>query len=322
MLNSIVRFLFKKEIILYNRHRQTIPIINEAWNREHFIFFEIIFLWRLIPFSSKSKYKFRIMYGLLNLISPKFILDVNWISSWHSLYYLWCKKNSTSKFIVVQHGLYAAGVITDVAHRYSKCQIMLCWGAYFKELFESYNSGKRARFIIFGNTIYNREHRSFFQYVPTFTGNILLVPTGIKRERLEVLTRFKDKLEGLGFNVFLKEHNLQTRFFGKIDGFNKIQGDIYSILSEKNYDIVISDHSSCLLDAIYYKNNVLFFSPLLEDEYYYNNIYSDFLPNLALGYASMKSKNELYAFVDTKAQENLYQHLVSEGDNSLLKLQQ
>src|SRR5688500_6708095 len=126
MINSVFRFLFGKEIVLINRHRQTVPLLNSEWNRKNFVFIESIYFWRIIPFSSKSKAKYSIMFMILNLVSPRFIIDVNWISKWHSLYFLWCRRHSPSKFIVVQHGLYSAGIVTDAAHRYSKCQVMLC----------------------------------------------------------------------------------------------------------------------------------------------------------------------------------------------------
>lgn len=320
MLNKLIKLFFHKEIILYNRHRQTIPIVANPENRSAYYFFEIQYLWKMIPFSGKNKWKFRIMYQVLNLISPKYILDINWIGKWHSLYYLWCKRHPESKFVVVQHGSYVGGIVTDIPHRYTKCQVFLCWGNYFTNLFRAYNQGKRVTCFSFGNTVYNQSNRDQYAYGTTSGHRVLMVPSAIGGERLQRLTDFKDHLVTLGFSVDIKEHNYQSKLFEEIKGFNKITGDIYDILRKKTYDLVISDHSSCLLDAIYFKNKTLFFSPGGEVTEYSHNRYNDFMMNIALDFEKTTSPEAVFELVDIVAQEELFRFFISDGDNDLNNL--
>jgi hypothetical protein len=320
MLNKLIKHLFHKEIILYNRHRQTIPIVVNPGNRSAYYFFETQFLWKMIPFSGKNQWKYRIMNQVLNFIGPKFILDINWIGKSHSLYYLWCKRHPESKFVVVQHGVYAGGIVTDIPHRFTKCQVFLCWSEYFIEVFRNFNRSKKVILANFGNTIYNKTDRTKFEY-PATTGNrILLVPSAIGGERLRQLIAFKDKLVALGFSVDLKEHNFQTRIYEEIKGIHKIGGDIYEILSQKEYDIVISDHSSSLLDAVFFKNNTLFFSPEGEIIECSRNLYNDYLVNVALDFEKLSSREELFALVNTGALEKLFDYMVNAGNNELRQI--
>ncbi len=317
MLGSITKFFFNKEIVLYNRHRQTLPIVHNASNKSDFLFFEIGRLWRFIPVKSDNKWKFRCMYLLLSAIGPKYILDINWISSGHRLYDLWCRRNPGSRFVVVQHGSYVGGIVTDIPHRYAHCQVFLCWSDYFGDLFGRYNEGKPTDIRVFGNPVYNLTDRSPYQYRKPSGNRILLAPSGVKAERLVQLTAFKDRLEALGFVVDLKEHNFQTRKFEEIKGFNKISGDIYDILRTHAYDIVVSDHSSCLLDAIFFKNHVLFFSPESDMRAYYDNLYRRYLVNAASLLDQITSREALFDLLDTSAQEQLFSHFVAAGDNRL-----
>ncbi len=156
MLNYICKYLLKKEVVLYVLHRQTLPIINNPINKQKFVFINVMYLWRIFPLPGKYKLKFKIMYLILNIISPKYIIDINWVSKWESLYKVWTKKHQKSKFIVIQHGGYVGGIIKDNAHKYTKCDVFLTWSEYFTNLFKEYNKGKKTEIVTFGNTVYNK----------------------------------------------------------------------------------------------------------------------------------------------------------------------
>uniref|UniRef100_UPI004047CFF3 hypothetical protein n=1 Tax=Flavobacterium sp. TaxID=239 RepID=UPI004047CFF3 len=96
--------------------------------KESFTFFDIALIWKYIPFKTSDKRKYRIMYILLNVIKPRYILSMNWQSKRESLYMVWTSKYPKSKFLVIQHGSYVGGYVTDIAHRYAKCDVFLTWG--------------------------------------------------------------------------------------------------------------------------------------------------------------------------------------------------
>jgi hypothetical protein len=100
------------------------PIAMNLVNRKVFYFIDISLFWKYIPFRTSDKRKHKIMYVILNLIQPKYILSMNWLTKRESLYKVWTKNHPESAFIVVQHGSYVGGVVTDIPHKFTKCDVM------------------------------------------------------------------------------------------------------------------------------------------------------------------------------------------------------
>jgi len=327
MLNFVCKYILKKDIVLYKPHRQTFPIISNEINQSNYIFINLYSIWKLIPFSSKNKMKFKVMYLILNIINPKLIIDINWITIWESLYLVWTKNHKKSKFIVVQHGSYVAGVVNDVAHKYTKCDVFLIWGNYFKELFENYNKNKRTQIISFGNPVYNTKNRDNLRYSNNNTGNVLIAPSAINQERLSFYSDLFKKIEMLGFNVFVKTHAKQGTnkilsgnkiSYPVLEGVNVIDKNLEEVLKKNNFDFIISDHSTSLLDAIFFKNKVLYFSPMNHKEITENH-YSKYLVNIFDDYKKFKTKEEIYSLLSIKNQESLFSSMINAGDNILTK---
>ncbi len=325
MLDKIVKKLFNKEIVIYNKHRQTLPIVTNLKNKEDFIFINIKYIWRIFPLPGRYKLKFKVVYYLLNIINPKYILDINWINKWQSLYKVWTKKHPESKFIVVQHGSYVGGIVTDKAHRYSKCDIFLTWGDYFTDVFRDYNSNKKTKILSFGNPVYNTLSRSRFDYNTTSTGKILVIPSVISKERKVHFDSLIYKLNSIGFTVYFKGHKQQEKKGATLNylenGYiKKINDEISQILKKNDFDFVISDHSTALLDAIYFKNRVLYFSPNGNLNAFENNNYSNFLKNIFNFYTTFKTSQDLNSFVSIPSQELLFSNMIFEGNNLLKNL--
>lgn len=320
MLNALVKLFTGKSIVLYSKHRQTSPLVNSI-TKSKFIFVDYLLFWKFTYiFGRNSTLRYRMMGMIISLISPKYILDINWITKMHTLFYVWCRKSKSSKFVVVQHGIYAAGIITDLPHRYTKCDIMLCWSEYFKEILSGYNKGKKVNFYVIGNTVYNEYDRNKFQYKETPGHKILIVISPMGGERLKALIEFKDNLEKMGFDVSLKPHPLQEVYESPIEGFKKVGGTLYSILSSDDYDIIMCDTSTSLLDAIFFKKYVMFFSPDNTTIHYTENIYSSHLKNFAKIYKTIGTAQELKDNLSIDSQEGLLNQLVSPGNNYLKML--
>lgn len=267
------------------------------------------------------------MYMILNAIGPKYILSMNWISRRESLYKVWTSKHPHSKFIVVQHGAYVGGYVTDISHRYTKCDIFLTWGPYFSEMFAKYNQGKSVRIVSFGNPVYNDLNRDFFSYRECGTFRILLIPTALDWEALPPFAALIKKLQQIGFEVLVKEHAFQGVIkdesgklkYPLLEDVNKLTGQLYSILQNNNFDFVISDHSSALLDAIFFKNKVIYFDPNSNKTGYTTN-YANYLPNLYLQTIDQLNSDLLYGLINIQNQENLLLNMISFSENILEKL--
>lgn len=324
MINRLTKLFTGKEIILYDKHRQTEPLAQNAFNKSKFLFIDIGVLWRLIPFRSIDKRKHKIMFCLLTIIRPKYILTMNWISVRESLYKVWTAKHPESRFIVVQHGSYKGGIVTDIAHRYAKCDVFFVWGEYFKNVFEHYNKGKNVQIVSLGNPVYNTCNRNDFTYRKGITGKILLLPSASDELLLEHLYSLIHRLNELEFKVFVKTHNKQGRELNKDGSFKypeiknveKITSDLYEVLRKNDFDFIISDHSTALLDAIFFKNKVIYFDSIngKNDQKTY---YSCVLPNLYEQNYNNISKVDFYAFLDIPRQERLFSAMVSIGDNHI-----
>jgi len=324
LINKLLKSLTGKDLILYDKHRQTQPLVANLDNQKMFWFIEIGFIWRCIPFKTTDKRKHKIMYLILNCIHPKYILSMNWMTKRESLYKVWTANHPQSKFIVVQHGAYIGGIVMDIPHKYTKCDIFLTWGTFFVEQFTQNNSLKKVKILDFGNSIYNKLQRENFAYQENQSNKILLLPTALNKDSLFYFYYLINRLKKLDFQVVVKEHTLQgiqkdknkITKYPSIEGLTKITGQLYSILQENDFDFIICDHSTALLDAIFFKNKVLYFDPK-NNITGYTTQYSKYLTNIFADDYSNKSKNYFKETIDIESQEALFDNMVTLGNNQI-----
>ena len=253
MLGPLLFYLFGRKLVLYNKHRQTFPIIHNEYNRKEYIFISDYWMWRYVPFRSSSKWKYRIIYLILSFLSPHLILDINWINLKGGFYHLWAKKNRPSKFVVLQHGSYAGGIVTDIAHRYTHCDEFLTWGDYFTDYFEKANCHKSIKIKTFGNPVYNEVNRTDLNY-PNLDDikKVLIAPSAVPADRKREYISLLNNLAKTNLELWFKPHNMQEKTGGVFDLPEAVQlyeGDNLWA----HFDFLITDISSLLLDACYFK---------------------------------------------------------------------
>jgi hypothetical protein len=315
LINRLVKFFSGKEIIFFNPHRCSTPLLTDA-NKRKYIFLNPALLWKATGLlGAKSSSRYRAMGFLLNIVSPRYIIDINWIARIQTLYFVWCK-NHGRKFVVVQHGSYVAGIITDKPHRIAHCHIFLAWSNYFKATLEQYNQGKKLSCIVWGNTVYNQYNRNAFAYKPDTGNKILVAPSLITGERQEVYKQLLEKLKDLGFDVTVKEHLYQATRSVPFEGFPKIAGNIFTVLMAQQFDIVITDVSSTMSDIVFFKTRAVFCSPAGDEDFYINNQYSKYMHNLAFAINELKRKDDFYRYINIEAQEELLKCMVAVGHNN------
>jgi len=290
--------LYYKQIILFDNQRQITPLINNI-NKKRFIFLNTNYLWFLLKPISNIKIKKKIFLIFLKLLNPRFIISYDWLTEYQKLYSFWAKKYNKD-FIVVQHGVYSGGINTVKQSRFARCTIMYCWSQYFSNLFKSYNKNKKVNIITFGNPIYNIFNRDNFKYKETEIKHILVLPTLIQDNNLK--NEYEDLISKIilnDFKIAIKQHPMQIQY-GSFQPSFLINSDIYKILENQEYDLIISDNSTSLLDAIFFKNKVLFYDPTCSE-----SIYSDFLYNI---YNSFPGK-DLNSYINIPLQEKLLKKL-------------
>lgn len=311
MINKVIKWLTGKEIAFVHRHRNSTPIVEA--NQDKYIFLDPGFLWKIMAvLGRRRKVRYRLMYILLNVVKPAWIIDINWLDKLQSLFLVWANHHN-KQFIVIQHGIYYGGIMRDIPEKYIKCNIMLVWGDYFREMFLKNNPGKDFQCISFGNPIYNQYNRKEFRYSEKEVTKILLAPSLIKGKRLLRYYELIDKLKAFGFDITIKEHKKQKMDSDPIEGCNKTSGDdyhLYRLLESQKFDIVITDVSSAMTDIIFFKNKVIYFSPVFDGIDLNDNIYGDYLRNLNYSLDAVNTKQDLLKFVDLKAQENLLKKLI------------
>jgi len=323
MLNTFVKKMTGKEIILFQRHRNSNPLLNEQ-NRKSYIFMSPWFIIKFTGlFGRYSRRRYRVLASILSVIDPACIIDINWTARYHRTFHAWCTKRG-KKFIVLQHGAYHAGVQLQIQEKYIGCNTFLVWGEHFKKLVEANNPGKSFDCIVYGNPVYNEVDNDRFSYKMNPGNRLLVAVSVIKDERLDKLERFLKKLEAVGFEITVKEHNFQAKLSRPIEGVDKTKTGLYDLLRSQEYDIILTDVSSSMLDTILFKNRAVYFSPEGDNPVYTDNVYERFLDNLATdGRAeSIHTVEDLYRFVDIGRQEELLQHMAATKgtDNRLDKL--
>lgn len=313
MINRVVKKITRKEIVFINRHRNSIPIIED--NLDKYVFFDPGFLWRVMGIvGRRSKLRYRLMYMLLSLVQPVWIIEINWIEKLQSLYLVWANRHN-KQFIVLQHGIYYGGIMRDIDEKYVKCNIMLVWGDYFRDMFLENNRGKTLQCVSFGNPIYNQFERDLFNYPEGIGNRILLVPSYAKGHRYERFVFLIEKLLKLGFDVTVKEHYMQSK---KLESFqveecSKAEGDdfhLYRLLQSHKYDIVITDVSTAMTDIIFFKNRTIYFSPDFDGEDFNENIYNEYLSNLNDSIDGITSRSDIFSYLNVESQEKLLKRLI------------
>jgi hypothetical protein len=240
------------------------------------------------------------------LLRPDFIIGCNWITDAQKMCYEYSRK-SNCRFLVMQHGSYVGGIVTVDNHKYVQCDKFLVWGEYFKEMFDAYNQSRTKDILVFGNPIYNSLPRSTFQF-PRRIEKILVALSFMDDEKLisyeEIFNLVRQKYP----DVCVKYHNHQKRKF-RCAGICEIKGSFGSIVND--FDLLIVDHSTVLLDAVFFKKNVVFVKhPDLE-----KTIYDQFLKNR---FNTLKSGSFSFEeLIDQPAQEKLFQYMVTLKDNDL-----
>jgi hypothetical protein len=300
-------------VIIFHPHRNSSPFINEE-NRKKYVFVDPNWLWKFtFLFGRTSKLRDYATIWILNIINPKFIVDINWIAHIHTIYYVWCKKNN-KKFIVIQHGTYVGGVVTDAAHRFTKCQEFWVWSDYFKIMFSEKNKGKAVSYRIVGNPVYNNFDRDKFSYKSQLGKKILVAPSFVDSERFAAFEDLIKTLDKFGYEVVVKEHVQQSARYKSFDWKHKTNDSFYQILEKQLFDFVVTDVSSAMNDIIFFKNRALFFSPPSEKDFFVNNLYSNYLQNLNTLFANFQTgKLSLESFSDIIRQEDLLVQLAYIG---------
>lgn len=324
MINYLCKLSSGKEIILYDNHRQIAPLVSNSKNKTKYWFFDIGLIWKYIPFKTIDKRKHKVMFFILSFIQPKYIISMNWLTPRESLYKVWTGKNAKSKFIVVQHGVYVGGVVTDIPHKYTKCDIFLTWGPYFVNQFVGYNSLKNVKILSFGNSIYNTYNRDSFSYKSAKSSKVLLLPTALDAKNLIPFNNLIKRLQQLHFKVTVKEHAKQGSENDKngnfkypsIENVAVITNPLYPILQHNDYDFIIADHSSSLLDAIFFKNKVLYCDPNNFNNGYMTQ-YSNYLTNIFVRDYSVINKNYFENSINIVNQETLFAKMVTTANNEL-----
>jgi hypothetical protein len=309
MISTIYKSFTGKQILILNPHRNSTPLVNRE-TKQHYTFLNPHYIWKASAlFGRRTKLRYRVMAGILSLIDPAAIIDINWTDKRHSLYLAWCKRNG-KKFVVIQHGIYHAGIIEDVREKYVKCTTFLVWGEHFRQMRERDNNGKNCEFIVYGNPVYNSFDRDSFSYKEAGGDNILVAVSVIEGDRLRKLTAFLEKLEDSGFHVTVKEHSLQAAKAEPIDGFNKSTENLYDLLKEQRFDYVVTDVSSAMTDIIFFKNRAIYFSPDGGRKSHTENVYGQYLVNIAKREPFFTDRNDLLDQVSIETQEKMLAYLI------------
>ena len=318
MINKICKALSGKEILIFNFHRNSNPLVNPE-TKKKYSFLNPHYLWKATAlFGRDTKLRYKVMAGILSLIDPVAIIDINWTNKRHSLYFAWAKRKG-KKFIVIQHGIYHGGIIEDIREKYVKCTTFLVWGEHFRQMRERDNKGKNCEYIVYGNPVYNSYDRESFSYKEKAGNNILVAVSVIEGVRLTKLYKFLHKLEDYGFHVTVKEHIKQATKAEPIEGFEKSEENLYDLLKEQRYDCIITDVSSAMTDIAFFKNRAIYFSPDGEKKCQTENVYEQYLVNIARRNSFFTDRKDLLEQISIDAQEEMLEYLIrTEGTSNTL----
>lgn len=311
-----------KPILLYTKHRQTIPIIEE--NGKDFILIDFDRLWKYLRIFGKtntSKLRAKVYWILLKILRPAIILDINWIGRVAMIHHIYSKNNKVN-LLVVQHGFYTGGYISarfpeNRLHKMARCTHFWIWSDCIrKEVTENH-----AKILVKGNPIYNKYFRLRLSYKKLDKiQSVLILPTAFEMEddsKIDKLNSLIRELKQKGYSVSIKLHN-QNIIRPDTSGAILLENfDIYKVLLNHEYDLIIADHSTTLLDAIYL-NNLVAFCNFHEAP---NTLYEKFLGELNKSNIDFEFK-EIISLNRVKQQEQFinYLGLNNSYSNSLLDI--
>lgn len=198
---------------------------------------------------------------------------------------------------------------------------MLCWGDFSLQEFVRHNPGSETRFLKWGNPVYNNLERRDLSYKKALGEKVLLCPSLVSEDRIPDYEALIFHLRHIGLDVSIKQHNFQSKRARPLQGAKILDGELTHLLRGQDYDLVISDHSTALIDAVFFKNNVLLFSPPGPSPAYEENAYTLRLINTHRVFKSWETLRDVAAHVDIAAQERLLKDLVYIGHNDLTQLQ-
>lgn len=207
------------------------------------------------------------------------------------------------------------------APKIARCDIMLCWGAFSLKEFLRHNPSSETHFVKWGNPVYNSLERSRFKYKAGQGKRVLLCPSFVSEDRIYSYEALIQHMTRIGLDVSVKEHNFQPKRARSLQGATTIETELVQLLRAQNFDLVISDHSTALIDAIFFKNNVLLFAPPGPSPAYNANGYTRRLINCHRVFQSWKTLRDVAACVDISSQEKLLDDMVCQGSNDLMMLQ-
>ena len=253
----------RKPILLYTEHRQTIPIIQE--NKKDFVLINFVQLWKFLRIFGKtnsSKLRAKVYYLILKTLKPEVIIDINWIGRVAIIHQIYSRNNKV-KFVVVQHGFYTGGYISNRFpegrwHKMARCTHFWIWSEYISGEVLMNNS----TFFVNGNPLYNDliKFKQPFRRIEKVK-TILIAPTNFtlkEGEKLDKLMNLVSKLVDSGVQVFIKLHHL-NELFPKLENIIILENiNFYEVLYKQEFDLIIADHSTTLLDAMFFNNLVAF----------------------------------------------------------------
>jgi hypothetical protein len=223
---------------------------------------------------------------------------------------------------VVQHGGYVGGVVTVNSHKYIRSDVFLTWGEHFQKYFKELNSKKAISIVNFGNPIYNGIQRDNFKYDTKELKNVLIINSGVTNKGLTNLKALVSWLQKQGYIIAVKPHAHQEKKFIplSLSNVNIIVGNTNKdLLRSDAYDLIIADHSTSLVDAIFFKKKVLFFPQYDRGTVFHKNVYSKFLKPLEVPQLLALSKSkDLNSLVDISGQESLFKALITVRENNLV----
>jgi hypothetical protein len=252
-----------KPILLYTKHRQTVPILQE--NENDFILIDFDRIWKYLRIFGKtntSKLRVKAYYLILKILKPAIILDINWIGRVAIIHHVYSKKN-TVKLIAVQHGFYTGGYISTRFpegrwHKMARSTHFWIWSEYIRaEVIENH-----ANFIVKGNPLYN----SYSSFVRPYreiekVQSILILPTAFEKNETHKLFKLNNliqKLVAAGYQTYVKLHPMNEICpdLSNVTVLNDV--NLYTILYRQEFDLIIADHSTTFLDALFFNNYVSF----------------------------------------------------------------
>jgi len=308
-----------KYIVLYSRHRQIEPVISDPYNRNNYWFINFNYLWkplRILGSTNHSKFRVFIYIKLLKLINPSLILDINWIGRLQTVHDLFARKVSkTCKFIVIQHGNYSAGKIESSIHRTVRCSVFWIWGKHYLEQLEL--NGRR--FYVGGNPVYNKFYplnNDTQKYAQDESKKILFLNSYINDLTIKKMEKAALNFQNMGFEVHWKPHNLYKGII-EISNVKVLSNlNIYEAFYRRTYRYVITDESTSLLDAVFFKNDVLF---MKSGKFNSVNLYNSFLNEFKV--EALTDNIDLSHLVNKSQQEKMFNEAISLFDHNKLVLE-